>query len=273
MERTRAWIEKHPLQRASHLLVRAAIFDGTLVRPSVCSRCNEQTLVVAHHEDYERPLDVVWLCRWCHYCVHLGLLGLPVPTERKHRVPPPRTPVVREPGKRLPGRPFDASYQDRERRGKCTAVTVARVDIASHVCYRTARFAGGTRCKTHHWIDLRNEKIEATRLEKRRRDEQERADYFERAREAQRLQEAEAQKMQEVRERHAREIQERQRAFVARPLKARTPKTTRACVSVTASGTPCARKAKFETDAGAYCGSHWGVELRNEYYRQQREGR
>lgn len=38
-----------------------------LVRPSVCSACGaKRQSIHAHHDDYRRPLDVRWLCRWCH---------------------------------------------------------------------------------------------------------------------------------------------------------------------------------------------------------------
>ena len=43
---------------------------GELVPPDACSKCGEQPehayLMEAHHEDYSKPLDVVWLCLSCH---------------------------------------------------------------------------------------------------------------------------------------------------------------------------------------------------------------
>lgn len=39
-----------------------------------------RTPVHAHHEDYSRPLDVVWLCRCCHARRHFQLNNdIPVP--------------------------------------------------------------------------------------------------------------------------------------------------------------------------------------------------
>ena len=41
---------------------------------SVCERCKESGKVEAHHPDYSRPLQVAWLCIYCHAAIHLGEL-------------------------------------------------------------------------------------------------------------------------------------------------------------------------------------------------------
>lgn len=44
-----------------------AVRTGKLVRPESCSSCsNMGKRIEAHHEDYSRPYDVVWLCPKCH---------------------------------------------------------------------------------------------------------------------------------------------------------------------------------------------------------------
>jgi hypothetical protein len=35
-------------------------------KPSSCQSCGLMTRVEGHHEDYSRPLDVMWLCKPCH---------------------------------------------------------------------------------------------------------------------------------------------------------------------------------------------------------------
>lgn len=58
----------------AHCLVRKAIISGALVRPLECSRCGEippkardgRSNIHGHHHDYEKPLDVEWLCVYCH---------------------------------------------------------------------------------------------------------------------------------------------------------------------------------------------------------------
>lgn len=46
--------------------VAKAIKDGKLVRQNCqCGKVSE-----AHHDDYDKPLDVKWLCRSCHSQYH-----------------------------------------------------------------------------------------------------------------------------------------------------------------------------------------------------------
>lgn len=58
--------EKNPEKYHAHSLVASAIKRGVLVKPSSCSICGKEGIIHAHHEDYEKPLDVVWVCAKCH---------------------------------------------------------------------------------------------------------------------------------------------------------------------------------------------------------------
>jgi len=60
---------KHTPQVKARKIVTAAVRHGKLAKPEVCSNCGrpvERRLLHAHHHDYRRPLDVVWLCSGCH---------------------------------------------------------------------------------------------------------------------------------------------------------------------------------------------------------------
>jgi len=47
--------------------VSYAVREGRLDKPGMCERCNcNGTVIHGHHEDYNRPLDVLWLCPQCH---------------------------------------------------------------------------------------------------------------------------------------------------------------------------------------------------------------
>lgn len=50
---------------AARSAVQRALADGTLVKMP-CERCGSEENVHAHHEDYERWLEVVWLCAVHH---------------------------------------------------------------------------------------------------------------------------------------------------------------------------------------------------------------
>lgn len=47
-------------------IVNQALRIGALVRPTQCEDCRESKKLTAHHADYEKPLDVNWLCYLCH---------------------------------------------------------------------------------------------------------------------------------------------------------------------------------------------------------------
>ena len=47
-----------------------AVKNGKIIRPTSCSRCNSICKPHGHHEDYSKPLEVVWLCKACHAFTH-----------------------------------------------------------------------------------------------------------------------------------------------------------------------------------------------------------
>lgn len=74
----RRWRAKYPEKSRAHYLVQFALKDGRLVRPDSCSICGTPGPVEAHHADYSRPLDVLWLCKACHLAIerHLKERGI-----------------------------------------------------------------------------------------------------------------------------------------------------------------------------------------------------
>lgn len=55
---------QHPERIAARVAVYQAIRSGKLIRQS-CSVCGVFP-ADAHHENYSKPLDVIWLCDSCH---------------------------------------------------------------------------------------------------------------------------------------------------------------------------------------------------------------
>lgn len=63
---SRAWRLKNPLKAKAHSVVSSARKSGKLIRPKNCSECNSKGKIHGHHDDYSKPLNVVWLCDYCH---------------------------------------------------------------------------------------------------------------------------------------------------------------------------------------------------------------
>jgi len=59
----------HPEKYAATNAVYNALRNGRLIK-SPCSGCGSVERVHGHHEDYTKPLDVVWLCPSCHGLRH-----------------------------------------------------------------------------------------------------------------------------------------------------------------------------------------------------------
>lgn len=61
----RQYREKYPKKYAAHSIVNNAIRSGKLVKVDTCE-CGSTFAVEAHHDDYNKPLEVRWLCAVCH---------------------------------------------------------------------------------------------------------------------------------------------------------------------------------------------------------------
>lgn len=61
---TKAWRSEDLRRQKCHNAVSKAIKAGILV-PQHCEKCDSEK-VVAHHEDYDEPLQVNWFCQACH---------------------------------------------------------------------------------------------------------------------------------------------------------------------------------------------------------------
>lgn len=65
----RIQIERYPEKIRARQIVKDAIKSGKLIRKK-CEFCNE--IGQGHHEDYSRPLEVMWLCGKHHRIQHGG---------------------------------------------------------------------------------------------------------------------------------------------------------------------------------------------------------
>lgn len=51
-------------------IVSLALRGKMITRPIMCSKCNVDCKPEGHHEDYSKPLDIIWLCTKCHKELH-----------------------------------------------------------------------------------------------------------------------------------------------------------------------------------------------------------
>jgi hypothetical protein len=65
----RAWIGRNQEKRKAQIALGNAIRDGKIDK-GPCIKCASIHNVHGHHEDYNYPLDVVWLCPKCHKIRH-----------------------------------------------------------------------------------------------------------------------------------------------------------------------------------------------------------
>lgn len=65
-EYQKQWYQKNKEKRRAHVIISRTVNSGKIMRPKNCSQCNKECKPDGHHIDYNKPLDVVWICRACH---------------------------------------------------------------------------------------------------------------------------------------------------------------------------------------------------------------
>lgn len=61
--------ERFPKKYYAHTVVESAVAKGMIIKPVKCECCGneiEKEKLHGHHDDYDSPLDVRWLCASCH---------------------------------------------------------------------------------------------------------------------------------------------------------------------------------------------------------------
>lgn len=60
------YLESHRSRQRARWSVKRSIKAGKLFRPTSCQTCGCNCHPDAHHCDYSKPTDVMWLCKSCH---------------------------------------------------------------------------------------------------------------------------------------------------------------------------------------------------------------
>lgn len=61
--------ERNPTHYNAYKVLEQALIAGQIHKPDHCPICgcsSDKHRIEAHHEDYSKPLDVVWCCTQCH---------------------------------------------------------------------------------------------------------------------------------------------------------------------------------------------------------------
>lgn len=58
--------DKYPKAYKSKIAYGNALRRGDIIRDSKCEECQSEKRIEGHHDDYDHPLIVRWLCCTCH---------------------------------------------------------------------------------------------------------------------------------------------------------------------------------------------------------------
>ena len=65
------WTNTNLVKRSANLIVCNAVRDGKLTKSKTCESCGvEHIRIHGHHDDYNYPMIVRWLCPSCHTAWH-----------------------------------------------------------------------------------------------------------------------------------------------------------------------------------------------------------
>lgn len=66
--------QRDAAKQRARKVVTNGVRDGKIHKPDTCEDCGKvvpSRQLHAHHKDYSQPLDIEWLCRWCHEARHM----------------------------------------------------------------------------------------------------------------------------------------------------------------------------------------------------------
>lgn len=70
-QRKREYRKKHPEKIRAQKKLNYHVTKGNIKRPEKCQVCDETCKPEAHHSDYSKALEVIWVCNRCHNTIHI----------------------------------------------------------------------------------------------------------------------------------------------------------------------------------------------------------
>jgi ribosomal protein S27AE len=70
-EDLRKYRAENPKKYKAHQAVHRAVKNGTMIKLDQCELCSSGFGIEGHHDDYNKPLEVRWLCSKCHSLWHV----------------------------------------------------------------------------------------------------------------------------------------------------------------------------------------------------------
>lgn len=60
-----------PDQYKARYTLNNTVYSGKIIKPKKCSKCLKKSKYIhGHHENYKKPLEVIWVCHQCHLKIH-----------------------------------------------------------------------------------------------------------------------------------------------------------------------------------------------------------
>lgn len=67
-----AYSDRNPKKRHACVTLNNYLRDGKIKKIEICESCKVAPAIEAHHCDYNKPLEVIWMCDRCHKDWHLA---------------------------------------------------------------------------------------------------------------------------------------------------------------------------------------------------------
>ena len=71
LDKNDIWRKQNPEKEHTICLLNSAVRRRQIEKPEQCEQCGSSN-PEAHHEDYTKPYNVIWLCRSCHIATRIA---------------------------------------------------------------------------------------------------------------------------------------------------------------------------------------------------------